>query len=66
MSGVIYYGKGTKLGEVTANTEEGIFGTVNRRFLERFQSEAIPVGFRQDVHKVRLYPQRRIGGGERL
>ena len=27
MSGVIYYGKGTKLGEVTANTEEGIFGT---------------------------------------
>ena len=62
MSGVIYYGKGTKLGEVTANTEEGIFGTVNRRFLERFQSEAIPVGFRQDVHKGQAFIRSDVSG----
>lgn len=51
MSGVIYYGKGTKLGEITANTDEGIFGTVNEKFLRDFQAEALPVGFRQDVHR---------------
>ncbi|MBQ7796106.1 MAG: SpoIVB peptidase [Lachnospiraceae bacterium] len=51
MSGVIYYGPGTKMGEVTANTDEGIFGTVNARFKEDIASEAIPVGFRQDVKK---------------
>ena len=51
MSGVIYYGPGTKMGEVTANTNEGVFGTVNARFKEEYASEAIPVGFRQDVQK---------------
>jgi len=51
MSGMIYYGPGTKLGEVSANTEEGIFGTVNARFKETVGTEAIPIGFRQDVKK---------------
>ena len=51
MSGVIYYGPGTKLGEVTANAEEGIFGTVNAEFRSQMESEPIPIGFRQDVKK---------------
>ena len=51
MSGVIYYGTGTKLGEVTVNSEEGIFGSVNERFLQTVEMDAIPVGFRQDVQK---------------
>ncbi|MBQ6835241.1 MAG: SpoIVB peptidase, partial [Lachnospiraceae bacterium] len=51
MSGVIYYGTGTKMGRVSANKEEGIFGTVNPRFQESIESAAIPVGFRQDVKK---------------
>lgn len=51
MSGVIYYGPGTKLGEVTANTEEGIFGSVNAEFRTEMESSAIPIGFRQDVKK---------------
>lgn len=51
MSGVIYYGPGTKLGDVASNTEEGIFGTVNARFQDAAESAAIPVGFRQDVKK---------------
>ncbi len=51
MSGVIYYGPGTKLGEVVTNTDEGIFGTVNAEFQSEMESTAIPVGFRQDVKK---------------
>lgn len=62
MSGVIYYGKGTKLGEVEANTECGIFGTVNDRFLAAMQSEAVPIGFRQDVHKGQAYIRSDVSG----
>ena len=51
MSGVIYYGPGTKLGDVTHNTEEGIFGSVNAEFRSRVDSEPISLGFRQDVQK---------------
>lgn len=62
MSGVIYYGKGTKLGEVTSNTDEGIFGTVNNKFLEAIESEAVPVGFRQDVHKGQAFIRSNVSG----
>ncbi len=62
MSGVIYYGKGTKLGEVAANTDEGIFGTVNEKFKEAIQSQAIPVGFRQDVHKGQAFIRSDVSG----
>ena len=62
MSGVIYYGKGTKLGEVAANTDEGIFGTVNEKFKEAVQSQAIPVGFRQDVHKGQAFIRSDVSG----
>ena len=49
MSGVIYYGNQSKLGAIEANTNEGIFGTVNEKFRNRVNSEAIPIGYRQDV-----------------
>lgn len=62
MSGVIYYGKGTKLGEITSNTEEGIFGTVNEKFLRENQASAIPVGFRQDVQKGRAWIRSSVSG----
>ena len=62
MSGVIYYGKGTKLGEITSNTEEGIFGTVNEKFLRENQGAAIPVGFRQDVQKGRAWIRSSVSG----
>ena len=51
MSGVIYYGPGSMLGEINANTEEGIFGKVNERFQQKLGQEAIPIGYRQDVKK---------------
>lgn len=51
MSGIIYYGPSTVLGTVQMNTEEGIFGMVNDRFMKSVISEPIPVGYRQDVKK---------------
>lgn len=62
MSGVIYYGSGTKLGQVDANTEEGIFGQVNDAFMKSVSAEAIPVGFRQDVHKGKAYIRSDVSG----
>lgn len=51
MAGVIYYGPGFELGTVNRNTDEGIFGSVNQQFYQNLQSEAIEVGYRQDVTK---------------
>lgn len=62
MSGVIYYGKGTKLGEVKENTTEGIYGTVNQHFLDSIKTDAIPVGFRQDTRKGTAYIRSNVSG----
>lgn len=51
MSGVIYYGGKSRLGSIEANTDAGIFGKANERFRNRISSEAIPIGYRQDVKK---------------
>ena len=51
MSGVIYYGPGSSLGAIEANTEEGVFGTVNDRFLNRLESEPLEIGYKQDVQE---------------
>ena len=49
MSGVIYYSPGTQLGEIEANIETGVFGTAGENLRSRIASEAIPVGYRQEV-----------------
>ena len=51
LAGVIYYGSGSELGSISSNTDEGIYGTVNEQFRKQLDSEAIPIGFRQDVKK---------------
>lgn len=51
MSGVIYYGPGSTLGNITANTEVGIFGTINDRFKQKVTGDPLPIGYRQDVQK---------------
>lgn len=51
MSGVIYYGTQSRLGEIRNNTDAGIFGIVNERFRSQVKGKAIPVGYRQDVKK---------------
>ena len=62
MSGVIYYGPGTKLGEVSANTEEGIFGTVNVEYQQQIESDLLPIGFRQDVKKGSAFIRSSVSG----
>ena len=62
MSGIIYYGKGTFLGDVTANTDEGVFGTVNEHFLADIQSKPIPIGFRQDIQKGNAVIRSNVSG----
>lgn len=62
MSGVIYYGPGSTLGTIESNTDEGIFGTVNDRFKQTASSEAIPVGYRQDVKKGTAYIRSDVSG----
>lgn len=49
MSGVIYYSPGTQLGQIEANTETGVFGTADESLRSRIMSQAIPVGYRQEV-----------------
>lgn len=62
MSGVIYYGNQSKLGSIEANTEEGIFGTINDKFKERITGEALPIGYRQDVKKGKAYIRSSVSG----
>ena len=51
MSGVIYYGPGSLLGEINANSEVGIFGTANEKFRTAINMQPLEVGYRQDVKK---------------
>jgi stage IV sporulation protein B len=62
MSGIIYYGPGSTLGTITANTEEGIFGNVNDRFKQSMGQDAIPIGYRQDVKKGTAYIRSDVSG----
>ena len=62
MSGIIYYGPGSTLGTITANTEEGIFGTVNDRFKQSLAQDAIPIGYRQDVKKGSAHIRSDVSG----
>lgn len=62
MSGIIYYGPGSNLGSISTNTDQGIFGKVNERFKKQLQSEAVEVGYRQDVHKGEAYLRSSVSG----
>lgn len=62
MSGVIYYGDQTSLGHIDANTDQGIFGTVNEKFEKDLKGEAIPIAYRQDIRKGRAYIRSSVSG----
>lgn len=62
MSGVIYYGNQSKLGQVSANTDSGIFGTVNDGYREKVTGDPIEIGYRQDVHKGEAFLRSSISG----
>ena len=63
MSGVIYYGPGSSLGTIEANTEEGVFGTVNDRFLNRLEGEPLEIGYKQDVKEGPAVIRSSVSGG---
>lgn len=62
MAGVIYYGPGSKLGTITANTETGIYGTVNEKMEESLLGEPLPIGYRQDVKKGQAFVRSNVSG----
>ncbi len=62
LSGVIYYGPGSQLGHIEANTGEGIFGTVNDRFSKSLQGEPMEIGYRQDIHKGEAFIRSSVSG----
>lgn len=49
LSGVIYYGPQSHMGEITANSNEGIFGTVNQEFKKELEGEPMEIACRQEV-----------------
>ena len=49
LSGVIYYGPQSHMGDIEKNTNEGIFGTVNQQFKKQISGEPMEIACRQDV-----------------
>lgn len=64
LSGVIYYGNNTRLGEISENTEVGVFGKAGDELKEEAvsQTEAVPVGFRQDVREGKAVIRSSVSG----
>lgn len=49
MTGMIEYADKNILGEISANTPQGIFGLANEKLLEDIEAEPIPIGLKQDI-----------------
>ncbi len=62
MAGVIYYGPGTCIGTVEANTEIGVFGAANEKMKKFIVGDPLPIGYRQDVKKGRAWLRSDVSG----
>lgn len=62
MSGVIYYGNQSVMGNITANTNSGIFGTVNEKFARSLTAQPVEIGYLQDVEKGPAHIRSSISG----
>ena len=62
LSGVIYYGPQSHMGEITENTNEGIFGTVNQQFRKQLAGEPVEIACRQEVKPGTAYIRSNISG----
>lgn len=51
MTGMIIYSRERILGEITDNSERGIFGICNQKALEMGAREALPIGLKQEIEK---------------
>ena len=62
LSGVIYYGPQSHMGDIEKNTNEGIFGTVNQQFKKQISGEPMEIACRQDVKQGPAYIRSNISG----
>ena len=62
MAGVIYYGPGSRLGTIEANTKVGIFGKVNEKLQRSLHGDAVEIGYRQDVKKGQAWVRSDVSG----
>ena len=51
LTGVIDYKKENRIGAISINSVEGIFGTLSQEEADEIQGEALPVGLKQEVKK---------------
>lgn len=62
LSGVIYYGPQSHMGDIRANTDEGIFGTVNQQFKKQVTGEPLEIACRQDVKPGPAFIRSNVSG----
>lgn len=62
LSGVIYYGPQSHMGDISQNTNEGIFGTVNQQFKKQLTGEPMEIVCRQDVKPGVAYIRSNVSG----
>lgn len=62
LSGVIYYGPQSYMGDIRANTDEGVFGTVNQQFKKQLTGEPLEIACRQDVKPGSAFLRSDISG----
>lgn len=62
MAGVIYYGPGSSLGTIEANTKVGIFGKVNEKLQKSLGVEPVEIGYRQNVKKGQAWIRSNVSG----
>jgi stage IV sporulation protein B len=65
LSGVIYYGPQSKMGDIGSNTDEGIFGSVNSQFRKDLTGEPVEIACRQEVKPGTAYIRSSISGETR-
>ena len=65
LSGVIYYGPQSRMGEIEKNTNEGIFGTVNEKFMKELDGDPVEIARRQDVRQGEAYIRSSVSGETR-
>lgn len=62
LEGVIYYDSSSERGTITENTECGIFGQANQRFIQEIQGEALPICLKQEIKKGQAYIRCTVDG----
>ncbi len=49
LSGIICYGSNSVIGSITANTDKGVFGTVNDNLIKKLELEPVEIAYKQEV-----------------